>query len=335
MAGTGLAGMYATTSIDDAKAESPYWIDGSIKDGPELQAALDKQVQAYVTGQGGNKFIRKILVANNGISATKAIRSIRKWSYETFGSEKAVQFLVMATPEDIRISAEYVKLADEFVEVAGGSNNQNYANVELIVDIAQRYNCDAVFAGWGHASENPKLPSAFEATNGKIAFMGPGTVAMAALGDKIASTLIAQSVNVPCVPWSGSGIKVDFRAKGEVDASAFAQATVTTFEEAMKLVPDIGFPIMVKASEGGGGKGIRVVTELKNMESAFRQVGGECPGSPIFLMKMMKGARHLEVQLIADQYGEAIALSGRDCSVQRRCQKIIEEGPQVVAPPDT
>eukprot|EP01052_Picozoa_sp_SAG31_P004045 SAG31_NODE_163_length_21856_cov_7.550214_1_plen_2125_part_00 len=332
---SGLSGVYAVTSVEDAKTESPYWIDGSVTDGPELQAALDKQVQAYVDGQGGNKFIRKVLVANNGIAATKGIRSIRKWSYETFGCEKAIQFLVMATPEDIRISAEYVKLADEFVEVSGGSNNMNYANVELIIDIAQRYNCDAVFAGWGHASENPKLPDSFAATNGKIAFMGPGAVAMAALGDKIASTLIAQSVDVPCVPWSGSGIKVDFKSKGEVDDKAFADATVTTFEEAMELVPNIGFPIMVKASEGGGGKGIRVVTEMKNMETAFRQVAGEIPGSPIFLMKMMSGARHLEVQLIADKYGEAIALNGRDCSVQRRCQKIIEEGPQVVAPPET
>ena len=127
----------------------------------------------------------------------------------------------------------------------------NYGNVELIVDIAQRYNCDAVFAGWGHASENPKLPDAF--ADGKIAFMGPGKIAMAALGDKIASTLIAQSVDVPCVPWSGSGIKVDFKSKGEVDAGAFADATVTTFEEAAPFVPKIGFPMMVKASEGSVG----------------------------------------------------------------------------------
>jgi acetyl-CoA carboxylase/biotin carboxylase 1 len=241
----------------------------------------------------------------------------------------------LSNAQDISAAAEYIKLADEFVEIPGGSNNQNYANVELIVDIAQRYTCDAVFAGWGHASENPKLPDAFAATNGKIAFMGPGSVAMAALGDKIASTLIAQSVGVPCVPWSGAGIKVDFKETGEVDPEAFQSSCVTNPEAAAEMGEKMGYPIMVKASEGGGGKGIRVVRQTSEMIAAYRQVAGEVPGSPIFLMTMMHDARHLEVQLIADAYGEAIALSGRDCSVQRRCQKIIEEGPQVAAPPDT
>jgi acetyl-CoA carboxylase/biotin carboxylase 1 len=276
----------------------------------------------------------QVLVANNGIAAVKAIRSTRKWSYETFGSEKALSFLVMATPEDIRASAEYIKLADEFVEVAGGTNNYNYNNVEVIVDIATRYQVDAVFAGWGHASENPALPEALAAT-GTISFMGPGSIAMAALGDKIASTLIAQSVGVPTVPWSGKGIKVDFKNEGEVNQKAFMDSCITSPEAAEALASKMGFPIMVKASEGGGGKGIRVVKELKQMATAYRQVAGEIPGSPIFLMQMMRNARHLEVQLLADQYGEAIALSGRDCSVQRRCQTIIEEGPQVVASEQT
>jgi acetyl-CoA carboxylase/biotin carboxylase 1 len=165
--------------------------------------------------------------------------------------------------------------------------------------------------------------------------MGPGDVAMAALGDKIASTLIAQSCGVPCVSWSGQGIKVNFKDTGTVDEKSFQDSCVTSAEHASAVGEKMGFPIMVKASEGGGGKGIRVVKELSQMAAAYRQVAGEVPGSPIFLMTMMSGARHLEVQLMADMHGNAIALSGRDCSVQRRHQKIIEEGPQVAAPPET
>ena len=165
--------------------------------------------------------------------------------------------------------------------------------------------------------------------------MGPGDVAMAALGDKIASTLIAQSCGVPCVSWSGQGITVNFKDTGTVDPTSFQNSCVTSAEHASAVGEKMGFPIMVKASEGGGGKGIRVVKELSQMGAAYRQVAGEVPGSPIFLMTMMSGARHLEVQLMADQHGNAIALSGRDCSVQRRHQKIIEEGPQVAAPPET
>jgi acetyl-CoA carboxylase/biotin carboxylase 1 len=91
---------------------------------------------------------QKILIANNGIAAVKEIRSIRKWSYETFGAERAVEFTVMATPEDLRINAEYIRMADRYVEVPGGSNNNNYANVDFIVDVAQRAGVHAVWAGW-------------------------------------------------------------------------------------------------------------------------------------------------------------------------------------------
>ena len=129
-----------------------------------------------------------------------------------------------------------------------------------------------MFCGWGHASENPALPTALAATNGRIAFMGPGAVAMSALGDKIASTLIAQSVGVPTVPWSGQGIKINFKETNEVDPAAFEASCVSTAEAAAELAESMGYPIMIKASEGGGGKGIRVVKELKQVASAFRQV---------------------------------------------------------------
>lgn len=115
----------------------------------------------------------------------------------------------MATPDDINANAEFVRLADEIVEVPGGANYNNYANVKLIVDIAERLKVDAVWAGWGHASENPALPTALSQKVPPIAFIGPPARAMYLLGDKIASTIIAQTAGVSTLAWSGSSITLD------------------------------------------------------------------------------------------------------------------------------
>lgn len=296
-----------------------------------VQSNLEKEVKDYVIKHGGNKVITSVLIANNGIAAVKCIRSMRKWAYETFGNERAIQFVVMATPEDLKVNAEYIRMADQIAEVPGGRNTNNYANVDLIVEIAERSKVDAVWAGWGHASENPKLPDSLSKTKDNIAFIGPPSGAMRDLGDKIASTLVAQSAQVSCVPWNGSGITVNYATEG-IPKDLYKKATVSTVEEAKACLPRIGFPLMIKASEGGGGKGIRKVLKEEELESAFRQVQGEVPGSPIFMMRMLNKCRHLEVQVLGDQYGEAIALYGRDCSVQRRHQKIIEEGHCIIAP---
>lgn len=116
------------------------------------------------------KLVLQVLIANNGIAAVKCMRSIRRWSYEMFKNERAVRFVVMVTPEDLKANAEYIKMADQYVPVPGGSNNNNYANVELIIDIATRTQVQAVWAGWGHASENPKLPELLHKHN--ISFIG-------------------------------------------------------------------------------------------------------------------------------------------------------------------
>ncbi|KAG0050037.1 acetyl-coenzyme-A carboxylase, partial [Linnemannia elongata] len=228
--------------------------------------ALDKApagaVHDFVSQHGGHSVITKILIANNGIAAVKEIRSVRKWAYETFGDERAIQFTVMATPEDLKVNAEYIRMADQYVEVPGGSNNNNYANVDLIVDIAERTGVHAVWAGWGHASENPKLPESLRDSPQKIIFIGPPGSAMRSLGDKISSTIVAQSADVPTMGWSGTGI-----TETEMDPNGF----VTVPEDAYQ----------------------------------------------------------------AACYGHAISLFGRDCSVQRRHQKIIEEAPVTIAKPDT
>ncbi|KAK8048184.1 hypothetical protein PG994_009914 [Apiospora phragmitis] len=302
--------------------------------GNKLENAPSSVVKDFVAAHDGHTVITNVLIANNGIAAVKEIRSVRKWAYETFGDEKAIQFTVMATPEDLAANADYIRMADHYVEVPGGTNNNNYANVELIVDIAERMNVHAVWAGWGHASENPKLPESLAASPKKIVFIGPPGSAMRSLGDKISSTIVAQHAKVPCIPWSGTG--VDAVEKDEHDIVTVAEEVylkgcVNSWQEGLEKAKDIGFPVMIKASEGGGGKGIRKAMSEDGFEALYKAAASEIPGSPIFIMKLAGDARHLEVQLLADQYGNNISLFGRDCSVQRRHQKIIEEAPVTIA----
>ena len=295
-------------------------------------------LEEYVSKHEGMRVISRILIANNGIAAVKCMQSMRRWEYGELGIKNALCFVCMATPEDIKANAEFVRMADEVVEVPGGANNNNYANVDLIVDIAQRKEVDAVWAGWGHASENPNLPRKLAQDRKRdIVFLGPGASAMNALGDKIGSSIIAQSADVPCIAWSGSGVEIrDLLAAGKTDipSEVYHRACVHTVEEALEAAVKVGYPLMVKASEGGGGKGIRKVTHEGELADSFLQVKAEVVGSPIFLMRLFEGGRHLEVQVLADQHGQVVTLNGRDCSIQRRHQKIIEEGPPVAADPN-
>ena len=227
--------------------------------------------------------------------------------------------------------------------------------MELIVDVAERMNVHAVWAGWfvtwigkravqiltgfrGHASENPKLPESLAASPKKIVFIGPPGSAMRSLGDKISSTIVAQHAKVPCIPWSGEGVdqvQVDDEGIVTVANDVYEKGCTHSPQEGLEKARKIGFPVMVKASEGGGGKGIRKVDNEDKFTALYNAAASEVPGSPIFIMKLAGNARHLEVQLLADQYGNNISLFGRDCSVQRRHQKIIEEAPVTVAKPAT
>ncbi|OIV96706.1 hypothetical protein TanjilG_09248 [Lupinus angustifolius] len=301
---------------------------------PNRHPATISEVDEFCSALGGNKPIHSILIANNGMAAVKFIRSVRSWAYETFGTEKAILLVAMATPEDMRINAEHIRIADQFVEVPGGTNNNNYANVQLIVEMAEITHVDAVWPGWGHASENPELPDALKEKG--IEFLGPPAVSMAALGDKIGSSLIAQAAEVPTLPWSGSHVKIPPEScLVTIPDEIYREACVYTTEEAIASCQVVGYPAMIKASWGGGGKGIRKVHNDDEIRALFKQVQGEVPGSPIFIMKVASQSRHLEVQLLCDQYGNVAALHSRDCSIQRRHQKIIEEGPITVAPPAT
>ena len=117
-----------------------------------MGSRLEETMWSYVRERGGNKLIRRILIANNGMAATKTIMSIRSWAYKTFGDEHAVQFVAMASPEDIAANSEFIRRADEFVQIPSGSSANNYANLQLIVDLCLSQNVDAIMVGWGHAS---------------------------------------------------------------------------------------------------------------------------------------------------------------------------------------
>ena len=155
---------------------------------------------------------------------------------------------------------------------------------------------------------------------------------MDAVGDKICANILAQSCDVDVIPWSGSGLTVPGIS---IPEETLRLATLRTVEEAEASALKVGFPLMIKASEGGGGKGIRMVNDMEALRAGYVQVQAEVPGSPIFIQQLSTNSRHLEVQVVADKHGNAISLYGRDCSVQRRHQKIIEEGPVTVAPRET
>ncbi|CAK9008540.1 unnamed protein product [Durusdinium trenchii] len=209
----------------------------------------------------------------------------------------------------------------------------NYANVDLICQIARSEQVDAVWPGWGHASENPRLPAKLKELN--ITFIGPCSPVMSVLGDKIAAGILAQTAGVPSIPWSGDGLTAQLTAEGTIPDETFRKACLNSVADAVRCAERIGYPVMLKASEGGGGKGIRMSNSKEELEQNFVQVQSEVPGSPIFMMQLCTGARHIEVQIMGDQHGQVVALNGRDCSTQRRFQKIFEEGPPVIVPKAT
>ncbi|CAK9103922.1 unnamed protein product [Durusdinium trenchii] len=181
----------------------------------------------------------------------------------------------------------------------GQAEVNNYANVDLICKIAQAQKVDAVWPGWGHASENPKLPAKLKDLG--IHFIGPTSPVMSVLGDKIAAGILAQTAGVPSIPWSGDGLTAELTAEGTIPEETFKKACLTSVQQAVACAERIGFPVMLKASEGGGGKGIRMSQDKEELEQHFVQVRSEVPGSPVFMMQLCTGARHIEVQIVGDQ----------------------------------
>ena len=262
----------------------------------------------------------RILICNNGMAAAKFLISLHS-AKSAWPGEKFPLLFGMVTSDDLQANATYIQYLDFVIQVASGPSSANFGNVEMIVDLARRYRCDAVWPGWGHASENYLLAEGLE--NVGISFIGPTSESMIRLGDKVESLLQAQKVGVPCASWSGE------KAVTADECGLFSD------DQVVAECNRIGYPVMLKASNGGGGKGIRRVDRVEDCLPAFHQIRAEVNGGYIFAMKCVENCRHIEIQIVGDGKGSCIALSGRDCSVQRRHQKLVEEGPPPFIDPET
>uniref|UniRef100_A0A915NB75 Biotin carboxylation domain-containing protein n=1 Tax=Meloidogyne floridensis TaxID=298350 RepID=A0A915NB75_9BILA len=290
---------------------------------------IDDFVNHFCEDPTKARSIRKILVATNGIAAVNYIDSVRKLLMQLFRNDRIIKFVVLTTEQEIQSKAEYLKIADKLVFFPAGANTNNYANVDEIIELATQNNVDAVWAGCGHARENPQLPEELGKRN--IVFIGPPSKVMFALDDKIASTIIAQTVKIPTIEWSGSGLVVESTGGGEkkdgsgggeleISKELYLKACVSTVEEGFLAMKEknISYPVMIKASKGYGRKGTRKCISDEEFRLNFGRVQDEVPGSSIFLMKCMVNARHIEVQLFGDHYGQVVPIFTRDCSIQRR-----------------
>ena len=248
---------------------------------------------------------RKILVANRGEIACRIIRSIHKMGM------KAVAVVSSAD-----IDALHADMADEVVEIGLPPALESYLVVEKIVEAAVKTKSDAVHPGYGFLSENQIFPQALKKKG--IAFIGPPQQAIAVMGDKLRSRKVAGKAGLPIPPGS--------------------ESAVLTVKKALKIAQKIGYPIMLKAAAGGGGKGMRVVREDKELgqafESATREAQSSFADARVFVERFIENPRHIEIQVLADQHGHGIYLGERECSIQRRNQKIIEEQPSPFVTPE-
>jgi acetyl/propionyl-CoA carboxylase alpha subunit len=257
-----------------------------------------------------NRFepIRRLAIVNRGEAAMRCVRAVKALRAEEGGGLESVA-LYTAIDRD----APFVRHADHAFELpAPRGEVAAYLDHEGLLAALRRAGADAVWPGWGFVAESPEFVEKLGAAG--IRFLGPSPSAMRALGDKIGAKRIAEAAGVPVTPWSGAEVE-------DEDAALAAAAK-------------LGFPVVVKASAGGGGRGIRVVERPEGLVAAFRSAQAEAKAAfgdgRLFIERKVEGGRHIEVQIAADTDGIVLVLGARDCSVQRRHQKVLEEAP----PPD-
>ncbi len=249
--------------------------------------------------------IRKILIANRGEIALRIVRACREMGIAT-----------VAVYSDADRAAPHVPAADEAYRLGPAPSSDSYLRGDLILDVARRSGADALHPGYGFLSENASFAEACESA--RLKFIGPPSSAMRTLGSKTKARQAADAAGIPRVPGSTAGL--------------------IGLEEARQVGAQIGYPVMLKASAGGGGKGMRAVFSATEMESAFGGATSEAErafgSAEVYLEKLIERPRHIEIQVLADEHGNCIHLGERDCSVQRRHQKVIEEAPSVVVDHD-
>ncbi|WP_431878268.1 carboxyl transferase domain-containing protein [Amycolatopsis sacchari] len=252
----------------------------------------------------------RIAIVNRGEAAMRLIHAVRELAAET-----ATPIETIALHTDVDRNATFVREADIAYDL-GPASARPYLDLKALEHALLETRADAAWVGWGFVAEDPAFAELCERIG--VTFIGPSADAMRKLGDKIGAKLIAEEVGVPVAPWS--------------------RGAVETLEDAISAAARIGYPLMLKATAGGGGRGIRVIRSEAELADAYERTSQEAArafGSGIvFLERLVTGARHVEVQVIADGQGTAWALGVRDCSVQRRNQKIIEESSSPVLEPE-
>ncbi len=248
---------------------------------------------------------KKILIANRGEIAVRILRACRE-----LGIRSAAVF-----SEADRTSL-HVRLADEAYPIGPAPSRESYLRIDKIIDVARRAGCDALHPGYGFLAENAALPRA--CAEAGLTFIGPPPEAMEALGSKTAGRQLARRSDVPTVP-------------GAVDP-------IENPEDAQSLAQNMGYPVLLKAVAGGGGKGMRLVANDSEFSSAWRDASSEAMNAfgdaRLYLEKYLEKPRHVEIQILADAHGRVVSLGERECSVQRRHQKVIEEAPSPIMTPD-
>ncbi len=244
--------------------------------------------------------LKKVLIANRGEIALRAVRACRKLGLET-----------VAAHSDADRASAHVLAADRSVCIGPPASSASYLNTDALITAATGCGCDALYPGYGFLSEKSKFATACREAG--IVFVGPSPEVIATMGDKVAARRTAQKLGVPVVPGSEGGFN---------DAAAAACAA------------EIGFPLLLKAAGGGGGRGMRVVDDPQSFASAFAQASAEAQAAfgqaDIYLERYFPKVRHVEIQVFGDAHGNAIHLWERDCSIQRRYQKLVEEAPSPV-----
>jgi acetyl-CoA carboxylase, biotin carboxylase subunit len=248
--------------------------------------------------------IKKVLVANRGEIAVRIMRSCREMGIRT-----------IAVYSDADRKAMHVLYADEAYHIGASPSTESYLNMDKILEVAQKSKADAIHPGYGFLSENAVFSEKCQKAG--IKFIGPGPYAISQMGDKITARKTMMAAGVPVVPGTESAI--------------------TSETEAIKTINEIGLPVMIKASAGGGGKGMRLVKKESDIKSSIRAARSEAKSAfgddAVYIEKYIESPHHIEFQILADQHGNVIHLFERECSVQRRHQKIIEETPSPILTP--
>ncbi len=241
---------------------------------------------------------KKILIANRGEIACRVIKTARRMGIQT-----------VAVYSDADARAPFVQMADEAVHIGPSPAAESYLIADKIIAACKQTGAEAVHPGYGFLSERASFVEALEKEG--IAFVGPPVNAIAAMGDKIESKKLAKEAGVNVVPGY----------VGEIDDT----------EHAVKIANDIGYPVMMKASAGGGGKGMRLAYTEKDVREGFESVKREGLNSfgddRVFIEKFIEDPRHIEIQILGDKHGTVLYLNERECSIQRRHQKVVEEAP--------